>query len=127
MFQKLLAKKHYWLRDSKSRPALGRVEVLVSSPTKLKKQEPRRGWNRAIKNTATQTVRLRAMQNTKNQSGYEPLNLENRSFVNSDNFDATDWNFWEIVQNPINKSVAQQLTATTYDLLSYFFVKKNTS
>ena len=27
----------------------------------------------------------------KNQSGYEPLNLENGSFVNSDNFDATDW------------------------------------
>ena len=26
-----------------------------------------------------------------------------------------------------DKSVAQQLTATTYDLLSYFFVKKNTS
>ena len=28
-----------------------------------------------------------------NQSGYEPLNLENGSFVNSDNFDATDWGF----------------------------------
>ena len=37
MFQKLLATKHYRLRDSKSRPALGRAEVLVSSPTKLKK------------------------------------------------------------------------------------------
>ena len=36
-----------------------------------KKQEPRRGWSRAIKNTATQTVRLRAKRNTKNQSGYE--------------------------------------------------------
>ena len=42
----------------------------------LNQQEPRRGWNRAIKNTATQTVRL------------------------SDNFGATDWNCWEIVQNP---------------------------
>ena len=64
-------------------------------------QEPRRrGWNRAIKNAATHTVRLRAMRNTKNQSGYEPLNLENGSFVKSDNFDATDWNCWEIVQNP---------------------------
>ena len=40
------------------------------------------------------------MQNTKNQSGYEPLNLENGSFVNSDNFDATEWNCWEIVENP---------------------------
>ena len=40
------------------------------------------------------------MLNTKNQSGYEPLNLENGSFVNSDNFDATDWNCWETVQNP---------------------------
>ena len=40
------------------------------------------------------------MRNTKNQSGYEPLNLENGSFVNSDNFDATDLNWWEIVQNP---------------------------
>ena len=40
------------------------------------------------------------MRNAKNQSGYEPLNLENGSFVNSDNFDATDWNCWEIVQNP---------------------------
>ena len=39
------------------------------------------------------------MRNTKNQSGYEPLNLENGSFVNSDNFDATDCNCWEIVQN----------------------------
>ena len=30
---------------------------------------------------------------TSNQSGYEPLNLENGSFVNSDNFDATDFTF----------------------------------
>ena len=81
-------------------PAFGRAEVLVSSPTKLKKQEPRRGWNRAVKITVTHTVRLWAMRNTKNQSGYEPLNLENGSFLNSDNFDATDWNCWEIVQNP---------------------------
>ena len=29
------------------------------------------------------------MQNTKNQSGYEPLNLENLSFLNSDNFEST--------------------------------------
>ena len=65
-----------------------------------RKQEPWRGWNRAMKNTATHTVRPQAMRNTKNQSGYEPLNLENGSFVNSDNFDATDWNCWEIVQNP---------------------------
>ena len=78
---------------------IGREGVWVCSPTKLK-QEPRRGWNRAVKNTATYTVRLRAMRNTKNQSGYEPLNLENGSFVNSDNFDATDWNCWEIAQNP---------------------------
>ena len=28
-----------------------------------------------------------------NQSGYEPLNLENGSFLNSDNFDATDSRF----------------------------------
>ena len=28
-----------------------------------------------------------------NQSVYEPLNLENGSFLNSDNFDATDWRF----------------------------------
>ena len=28
-----------------------------------------------------------------NQSGYEPLNLENVSFLNSDNFDATDLRF----------------------------------
>ena len=27
---------------------------------------------------------------SKNQSGYEPLNLENGSFLNSYNFDATD-------------------------------------
>ena len=27
------------------------------------------------------------------QSGYEPLNLENGSFVNSDNFDATNLRF----------------------------------
>ena len=66
----------------------------------ISKQEPRRGWNRAIKNTATHTVRLWAMRNTKHQSGCEPLNLENGSFVKSDNFDATDWNCWEIVQNP---------------------------
>ena len=26
-------------------------------------------------------------------SGYEPLNLENGSFLNSDNFDATDLRF----------------------------------
>ena len=31
------------------------------------------------------------MQNTKNQSGYEPLNLENVLFLNSDNFDTTDF------------------------------------
>jgi len=29
----------------------------------------------------------------KNQSGYEPLKLENGSSVNSDNFDATDLRF----------------------------------
>ena len=28
-----------------------------------------------------------------NQSGYEPLNLENVSFLDSDNFDATDLRF----------------------------------
>ena len=28
-----------------------------------------------------------------NQSGYEPLNMENGSFVNSDNFHATDMRF----------------------------------
>ena len=28
-----------------------------------------------------------------NQSGYEPLNSENASFLNSDNFDATDLRF----------------------------------
>ena len=28
-----------------------------------------------------------------NQSGYEPLNLENGLSVNSDNFDATDFKF----------------------------------
>ena len=39
MFQKLLASKHYRLRDSKSRPRLGRAKDLVWSPTKLKKQE----------------------------------------------------------------------------------------
>ena len=69
---------------------IGRVGVWVCSPTKLKKQEPRRGWNRALKITVTHTVRLRAMRNTK-QSGYEPLNLENVSFIKSDNFDATDF------------------------------------
>ena len=79
---------------------IDRVGVWVCSPTKLKKQEPRGGWNRAIKNTAIHTGQLRAMRNTKNESGYEPLNLKNGSFVNSDNFDATDWNCWEIVQNP---------------------------
>ena len=31
------------------------------------------------------------MRNTKNQSGYEHLNLENVSFLNSDNSDATDF------------------------------------
>ena len=60
MFQKLLASKHYRLRDSKSRPKLGRVEVCVWSPTKLKKnKKPRCGWNRALKLTVTHTVRLR--------------------------------------------------------------------
>ena len=29
-----------------------------------------------------------------NQSGYEPLNLENGWFLNSDNFDATDLRFF---------------------------------
>ena len=28
-----------------------------------------------------------------NQSGYEPLNLENGSFQTSDNIDTTDWRF----------------------------------
>ena len=31
------------------------------------------------------------MRNTKNQSGYEHLNLENVSFLNSDNSDAIDF------------------------------------
>ena len=31
------------------------------------------------------------MRNTKNQSGYEPLNLENVMFLNSDNFESTDF------------------------------------
>ena len=39
MFQKLLASKHYRLRDSKSRPRLGRAKDLVWSPTKLKKKQ----------------------------------------------------------------------------------------
>ena len=63
---------------------------LLTDKTK-KKQEPRSGWNRALKITVTYTVRLRAMRNTKNQSGYEPLNLENVSFPNSDNFESTDF------------------------------------
>ena len=33
-----------------------------------------------------------------NQSGYEPLNLENRSFLNSDNFDATNLRFYPKVK-----------------------------
>ena len=33
------------------------------------------------------------LASTYNQSGYEPLNLENVSFLNSDNFDATDLRF----------------------------------
>ena len=57
----------------------------------LPQQEPRRGWNRALKITVAHIVRLRAMRNTKNQSGYGPLNLENVSFLNSDNFDTTDF------------------------------------
>ena len=31
------------------------------------------------------------MRNTKNQSGYEPLNLENVSFLNSDKCESTDF------------------------------------
>ena len=34
-----------------------------------------------------------AANDKNNQSGYEPLNLENGSFLNSDNFDATDLRF----------------------------------
>ena len=43
MFQKLLVTKHYSVQvcDLMSRPGLGRAEILVWSPTKLKKQEPR--------------------------------------------------------------------------------------
>ena len=37
------------MRDSKSRPSLGRAEVLVWSPTKLKKQKPRCGCNHSLK------------------------------------------------------------------------------
>ena len=37
-------------------------------------------------------VDLKQLQR-KNQSGYEPLHLENGSFLNSDNFDATDLGF----------------------------------
>ena len=60
MFPKLLASKHYRLRDSKSRPRLGRAKDLVWSPTKLKKyKKPRCGVNRALKLTVTHTVRLR--------------------------------------------------------------------
>ena len=99
--EKSWEKAYNWLMMTSSgddnRPS--RSLGLLTDKTK-KKQEPQCGWNRAIKNTATHTVRLRATRNTKNQSGYEPLNLENGSFVNSDNFDATDWNCWEIVQNP---------------------------
>ena len=78
MFQKLLASKHYRLRDSKSRPRLGRAKDLVWSPTKLKKKnkprlnleprqapgravknkKPRCGCNRALKLTVTHTVGL---------------------------------------------------------------------
>ena len=35
----------------------------------------------------------KAEEQEEDQSGYEPLNLENRSFLNSDNFDATDLKF----------------------------------
>ena len=40
---------------------------------------------------------LRFIENSKlitSQSGYEPLNLENGSFLNSDNFDATILRFY---------------------------------
>jgi len=36
---------------------------------------------------------LQQTQNKFDQSGYEPLNLENGSSVNSGNFDATDLRF----------------------------------
>ena len=42
-FQKLLANKHYRFRYSKSRPRLGRAEVLVWSPKKTKKKTRRIG------------------------------------------------------------------------------------
>ena len=38
MFQKLLANKHYSVRDLKTRPKTGRAEVCVWSPTKRKKK-----------------------------------------------------------------------------------------
>ena len=42
------------------------------------------------------TAKLLPLKNGKkllNQCGYEPLNLENVSFLNSDNLDATDLRF----------------------------------
>ena len=53
------ALKHYSFRDFKSQPKLGRAEVCVWSPTKLKNnKKPRCGCNRALKLTVTHTVRL---------------------------------------------------------------------
>ena len=37
---------------------------------------------------------LAITNSTMQSSGYQPLNLENGSFLNSDNFDAADLRFW---------------------------------
>ena len=91
MFQKLLASKHYRLRDSKSRPRLGRAKDLVWSPTKLKKKkknkprlnlEPRQAPGRAVKKKNKPRLNLeprqapgRAVKKNKNKPR---LNLEPR-------------------------------------------------
>ena len=47
-----------------------------------------------IKKKTSQSCSKKSSRNFRtNQSGYEPLNLENGLFVNSDNFDATDLRF----------------------------------
>ena len=39
------------------------------------------------------TATIQELKKSSNKTGYEPLNLENGSFLNSDNFDATDLRF----------------------------------
>ena len=79
---------------------IGRVGVWVCSPTKLKKTRTATRLKPRYKKHSDSHCPTPSNAKYKESKWLWATQLRKWSFVNSNNFDPTDWNCWEILQNP---------------------------